>query len=706
MRADELREVCIESCDSVIGFLSAMQMSGKDIGRAASEVASFKIKGDCVVLRLTSRVMDPDSLGISIDGKAFYDPQVRFDRYDETSLTIAMYCDREVMIALTNDKAEVSVVSDMKWLIKRTESYFDSFGDRLALPPAAPSFEESEHPFPRSQTPSEDQKEAVHTVLNSKLSYIWGAPGTGKTQFVLATALLSYIRKGKRVAVFAPTNLSLEQVLRGLLKIIKAEDPKGKIVDIDKDVLRVGTPTEEFVKEYPGICEAKGIDRKIAAMRETVETLKAVIFERRCEMLKADFDQIGILNDEYGKADHRAQKKIDSQIRGYLNDIRAVTATDARFRELTTGVDEYNIRAQAPLMAQRLYERPRPTQDYDAYEDQTIEDIQEKIDHVEADASSLKASDPIVRAETAKIVAMTPHVYMGRFTPPHSTGGPTDLNVDHIFVDEVGYCSVILTLPLFTCGVPISMLGDHMQLPPVCEIEEDVLEGGIRKNNQMRYAFMWDQSALYAEGYFTGCAADMAYAYLNDAEPVFRETRKVDLTASHRFGNNLADVLDKFVYKNGIRGMAEQPLEIVCVDAVCRQKKDRENEAEAEAVGRWVEENRPKKESFVILTPYSKQIGLLKRKYPELKDNILTVHKSQGREWDTVVLSVCDCRIMLEGKDVQRRFTSTRDPGAIGAKVINTAVSRTRKKLVIVCDKEFWTSLDGELIGKLVEAAE
>ena len=48
-------------------------------------------------------------------------------------------------------------------------------------------------------------------------------------------------------------------------------------------------------------------------------------------------------------------------------------------------------------------------------------------------------------------------------------------------------------------------------------------------------------------------------------------------------------------------------------------------------------------EDFAILTPYSRQIRVLKEKMPQYKDTrILTVHKSQGREWDTVILSVYD----------------------------------------------------------------
>ena len=82
---------------------------------------------------------------------------------------------------------------------------------------------------------------------------------------------------------------------------------------------------------------------------------------------------------------------------------------------------------------------------------------------------------------------------------------------------------------------------------------------------------------------------------------------------------------------------------------------------------------------------------------------MLTIHKSQGREWDTVIISVCDCRANPEEK--KPRFTSTlfeEDGATPGIKVINTAISRAKRKLVLVCDVGYWKSLDGELIRDLI----
>ena len=72
----------------------------------------------------------------------------------------------------------------------------------------------------------------------------------------------------------------------------------------------------------------------------------------------------------------------------------------------------------------------------------------------------------------------------------------------------------------------------------------------------------------------------------------------------------------------------------------------------------------------------------------------MTVHKSQGREWDTVILSVVDTTNFY--------FTNTNKDNTNGKQVMNTAVSRARKRLVVVCDKAVWEKQTDQLIHDLI----
>ena len=127
-------------------------------------------------------------------------------------------------------------------------------------------------------------------------------------------------------------------------------------------------------------------------------------------------------------------------------------------------------------------------------------------------------------------------------------------------------------------------------------------------------------------------------------------------------------------------------------------KPNRTNLGECAAIQRFLSTH--PNENLAILTPYRNQRALLagtakKCGYPQ--EVSLTVHRAQGREWDTVLFSVVD----TDGK----WFTTTLIPKSNGTQIINTAVSRAKKKLILVCDYEYWSRQPNELIGKLLQIA-
>ena len=77
----------------------------------------------------------------------------------------------------------------------------------------------------------------------------------------------------------------------------------------------------------------------------------------------------------------------------------------------------------------------------------------------------------------------------------------------------------------------------------------------------------------------------------------------------------------------------------------------------------------------------------------------MTVHGSQGREWDTVILSIADGRV--ESREVPLRFTGSSTD--VGRRLINTAVSRAKRRLVVFCDVDFWMSMDDELVTGVIK---
>ena len=138
-------------------------------------------------------------------------------------------------------------------------------------------------------------------------------------------------------------------------------------------------------------------------------------------------------------------------------------------------------------------------------------------------------------------------------------------------------------------------------------------------------------------------------------------------------------------------------MELTCLNAV-KDTNDlrRTSLNEVVAIRRYLTENAGRLGSYVILTPYRKQLDLLGKYMPEeRKDmNILTVHKSQGREWDTVILSVVDTRDMW--------FSDSKNRISRRLNVLNTAISRAKKRIVIACDRSYWIAQRGQLLSEIV----
>ena len=551
---------------------------------------------------------------------------------------------------------------------------------------------------------SGEQMDAVSMSLSKPLSYVWGVPGSGKTQAVLAKAIYECVKRNERVAVIAPTNNALEQVIRGLIKAFNNELADVKTLDPAKDIMRIGTPTAEFMTDYPSVCEPRGLQTQLERKSQSLNRLLCIRSERRYEALRKSCKE-AVMLARSSRNDERGRMEAYMSMKPLLD----AMAEDPRYSVNARSTTPWNAIANAERIYRLIYDRDR-SQFFDeetvAIDDASLDDM---ISKLRAEIDAIRKKNPSTDIDSVKIVAMTLSKFIISYGP-YSMNGRTALEVDRVFVDEAGYCNDLQMLSLFTLNAPITMLGDHMQLPPVCEIDRKDLMAGIEEGKGHRYDFLWDLSALYVDHFFDKSSDRLSQMYRDSEDPDFPYTSRRELTMTYRFGPNLATTLGKHVYGLDIGSKSSDPMDIEVIDAVLDRfpvkhgEVRRENASEADAISRYLKDNSMSTDdSFVILAPYKDQVKCIKRQCPGYEEKVLTIHKSQGREWDTVIISVCDCRANPEEK--KPRFTSTlfaEDGATPGIKVINTAISRARKKLVLVCDVEYWKSLDGELVRDLI----
>ena len=113
-----------------------------------------------------------------------------------------------------------------------------------------------------------------------------------------------------------------------------------------------------------------------------------------------------------------------------------------------------------------------------------------------------------------------------------------------------------------------------------------------------------------------------------------------------------------------------------------------ESHGEANAISRIVGDFK----DYAVITPFRHQRALLKKFMPN--ERLFTIHRAQGREFDTVIFSPVK---------LSRYLTDSSNRGALFA--LNVALSRLKKELILVCDYGFWIRRENQFICSLLRIA-
>ena len=710
------------------------------------------------------------------------------------------------------------LVIDFKWLVQRCLDWLTKNGRSISNPfLLSPRVAVQIQPVSSHVSLSDEQCDAIKSLLTNSTGYVWGPPGTGKTRHVLAETVAHLIRAGKRVLVTAPTNLAVDNALDAVLRLGCVPDSK---------ILRLGTPSSEFSRNWPECCEERARRRKLNEMEARALWLTARIDSKRrlalldglipeqkeiaatCSKVANELDEacremnrqivqaeerlssatdgrhqtereIGERQTSHAalKLDHLRngiaalemdQMKLVSKRQSLENGlgnigwlIRVLTRRREELTRLINAANERLVEVESTLKNQRqsLYQLEAREAELEseigmlnaellAFVTAQQESEQARIDlvtdnlvlldrqsHARTDADDAGEKLGIMLKEQVELMALgeLPNDFeitslaaelvevrakMARITQDLSEklvlGMTLDgfigltmnqaLHFDHILVDEAGYAPLAKILPLLIQGCPISLLGDHRQLPPVYVANKNIMSESY-----------WGVSALYLEEAFQPGIGDdpQQLVICSEKDPRFQQMHRSQLTTSYRFGPELADLLDRHFYKIGLQSSATTGTNIRCRD--CPQsgpfrspnREKRENPAEAnriiQAVKIWVEWEASEKGTLAILTPYKNHVRRIRNSLKNLQSSteveiwqdrewedfgqieVMTVHQSQGREWNSVFFSASDTG-HLEGNSPFLADTSCLE----GKLVVNTAISRSRKYLRFFFDRQFW----------------
>lgn len=567
-----------------------------NLGCEQLQILRINIDSSIIKFFIKAKFVNTDSLMIDLNGK--YLPlsentgfSVLF--YDEKTGVLAIEClDFALLETIKTHQNDIKIFSDLKFLITNLEIFFKR-AEIFALPSIKPRIADLPPQKYLKDYLNDEQKNALVCALNTPFSYIWGAPGSGKTQVVLFEALLCYIYEGLPVCVLAPTNSALEQVLSALIS-------KFDELGLNREkILRLGTPSNAFLEKYTEVCDPQVLAKK----------------------------------------------------------------------------------AKENLFSSNISK---------------------------------------TRIKEAIVIGMT----MDGFIAKQATLG---IDFHHFFLDECAFTPLIKALALTTQNAPITLLGDHKQLMPICEMPLSQIKG------DKIWANLFNLSSLFLEDFFANPAESNAPIFsktqsstLSFTESKNAKTTFCTLRQTHRYGDNLAKILDFHIYHNGLKGK-EQNTQIFYIHCPNAIMEDKQNITEAQKIATLINEVQKARlkfnnssevdsmvavdsavvdsatltksmilqnfENYAVITPFVKQKKLLSECGVSYR-SVWTIHGSQGQEFDTVIFSP----VMLH-----HHLTNSHNINA--AYALNVAISRIKKQLIIVCDREYWLNFRGQFLSEILANA-
>ena len=790
MDSSKYVEYALKGTEAYYKYLKLTGKAKKNIG-----IKSIKANENNVELILEKDLFDTENIEFNIRGVKVpvSNEFISVISYDKTNKKLTVR-PRGKVAHIFDDMpvSDVVIETDMLFLIKRVYDWYYNMnkeGWRPELPYDKPQVSVV---TPRQDSdfyPSNEQMKAIHTALSNPVSYIWGAPGTGKTQFVLAHCILNYIREDKLVFLCAPTNYALDQALKGIIKVLEAEDYSSDLV------YRLGTPTPDFVNKYPQSCENIGLVKRlddIAAQKNTINNILKL--RARCQdgeevvirtnenilMLKSLSKELSSLDTELEEVNRTiietekslmdikreisvSQKNIallkrQAQISGnFINKLfnrdklseiqdemeQAINAASELYTQsdsvtsdlsaleskkscIDDNISEYNCviytlikcivkdfsfsskfkSISSILKETNITEIIEITQEvlnalktgideihdelsqYLEYKNYSDEDLLTIIDSISSEEQDLLKRNSTEVLMNINILSATADTFFSRL----NFFSNLPKKIEHIFIDEAGYLCIAKGMPFFSLSVPVTLLGDHMQIPPICEVDATEF-----KKPEYAPIVFWSMPIIYCYDLFESTIDELIIKLNTQELNVYSDLPIFSLQTTYRFGSALSNILGHFVYTNGFKSASgDDSTKIIILDAPKEAGKlKRQNISEVKLINSYIKKYNP--EDYAVLTPYKNQIILLKESL-KTNQNILTVHASQGQEWDTIILSVVDTNDMF--------FTNSKNIVSSGKYILNTAISRTKKQLVIACDVSFWSNKDDQLICGIIKCAD
>ena len=543
------------------------------------------------------------------------------------------------------------------------------------------------------------QEKAVTAAFENQISVILGPPGTGKTQTIL-NVIANILVQGKSVMVVSNNNSATANVLEKLqkygLNFIVA--PLGKrenketfvnnqpVVPNELQTWSLSMP--DSFQEKRRVAETLKQLRKVFELQENLASTKQEL--KAIELEWEHFKQDNQIDESTYSPNRKAKaKRIMNLWFRYQTYAEGEVVTFSTFGKLLERIKwawmnfsrKHLLGVKSPLDKSNI--QPTILELQALY---YIVRIKELTDLIDSHTSQLASFDSkaLTSALTDHSMAVLKDALNGRYsknqrrvfndvkelrlyakelmkqypvvlsTTFSARTAVPDMVYDYLIMDEASQVSIETGALALTCAKNAVIVGDTLQLPIVVT-DEDKLKLDTIFNE---YKVM--------EGY--NCTE---YSFLQSVCTIIPNVKQTLLREHYRCHPKIINFCNQRFYGENLLIMTEdkdEPNVLTAIRTVPgHHARGHYNQREIDVVNEEIMPSLEGNKDIGIITPYNQQVSEFNRQIPKIEAT--TIHKYQGREKDTIIMSVVDDEI-TEFAD---------DPN-----LLNVAISRAKKYFCLV----------------------
>lgn len=500
------------------------------------------------------------------------------------------------------------------------------------------------------------QKTAVEAALTHQVSVIQGPPGTGKTQTIL-NIIANLLLKGKTVLIVSNNNSAVDNVAEKLEK-------EG----LDFIVAKLGSVEnkEAFIANQPTypVMDTWGIDDNTTA-KQAADALNVVTQgfdgQTRQAILKAEYNAL-IKETKYNElhspdnVEKEWLRKVSSaKIMRTLNEYRRIIEHNKKpgwwFKlrsMLTLGAHSFSFLSQEPTFVldnlETAYYHSRKTEIEDELEGintllQSI-DLQEQVKSLRTSSlqllksyiakvysSKTRASFSIrdIKTRSEQFLQEYPVVLSTTYSAKSCIS--KNLVFDYVIMDEASQVDIKTGALTLSCAMNAVIVADDKQLPNVVSQEEAKALRAI-------------QDFYHIDDLYNAAT----HSFLQSCVKVFKDAPITLLREHYRCHPKIIEFCNQRFYNGELIAMTEDNAEKDVLKVIRTPKGNHArghfNQREIDVITNEVLPQYTNQGSIGIITPYRLQAEELNKTLG--KDIASTVHKYQGRECDTIIMSMVD----------------------------------------------------------------